>query len=249
MFYIIQENLFREEHYDNLIETLQKFKFDYEIVKFEQFEDHRVIRFNTDRKDVFCFGAVKMTHIANQYGWVPGSMMNENHDYEVYSKGFGLENMLNGDAKVINLKDPVPLDNYLFFARPCRDTKLFSGQVFTQESWKEMVEPLKTNEKVLVAPIKETQQEVRCWVIDGKVVTASRYKLGRRVSYQNYDDESFFTDFAQKMVDKYQIAKAFVLDVCLSNDELKIVEANCINCAGFYHANMHKLIEAIEYSF
>ena len=98
--------------------------------------------------------------------------------------------------------------------------------------------------------LKQIQQEVRCWVVGGKVVTASRYKLGSRIVYENYDNEIFYTNFAQKMVDKYQPAEAFVLDVCLTDDdELKIVEVNCINCAGFYHGNLNKMILALENHF
>ena len=256
MYYIIQENLFKEHHYQILIDTMGKFNFDYEIVKFRPFIHD--IEFKTIRKDVFCFGAVSMAAAAKKYGWKPGSMINENHDFDVYAEKFGLENMLNGDGHIINFTDPLPIDNYQFFARPTKDTKVFSGQVFSQDAWKDYTKICKETDtvnvitkgiKILISPLKHIQQEVRCWVVGGKVVTASRYKMGSRIIYANYDDESFFVDFAQKMVDKYQVAEAFVIDVCLSNDELKVVEVNNINSAGFYACNMEKLIEAIEYHF
>jgi hypothetical protein len=66
---------------------------------------------------------------------------------------------------------------------------------------------------------------------------------------ENYDDETRFTEFAQRMVDKFQVAEAFVLDVCEADDELKVVEVNCINCAGFYRADMYKLTMALEKHF
>ena len=185
-------------------------------------------------------------------------MMNKNHDYEVYGKAFGFENMLNGQGHVINFIDEIPIDNFLFFARPTRDTKVFSGQIFTQDSWKEYVAAVKANDsvrhisdetKILISPLRQIQQEVRCWVVGGKVITASRYKLNDRVIYQNYDNETFYTDFEQNMVDKFQPAEAFVLDVCLTDDGLKIVEVNCINCAGFYHGDLNKMILALENHF
>lgn len=259
MFYVIQENVFKETHYNLLIECLDKFKFDFEIVKFRPFCHD--IEHTTTRKDVWCFGSVSMSKAAKKYGWKPGSMYNKNHDFEIYAKHYG-EHMLNADGVVMTVNDPLPSNYEMFFARPTKDTKSFSGQVFMDYSWNEWVDEirkLKKRElsksmlnletKVLLAPLKEIQQEVRCWVVNGKVVSASRYKLGSRVLYQNYDDETFFTSFAQKMVDIYQPAKAFVLDICLSNDELKIVEINCINCSGFYHCDVQKLIEAIETGF
>lgn len=255
MFYVIQENVFRESHYDLLIEFLKKYNLEHEIIKFKPFIHE--IEHSTDRKDVWCWGSVSMARAAEKYGWKPGSMYNSNHDFEIYMLHYG-KNLLNWDGEIMNLTDPLPSGYELFFARPTKDTKSFTGQVFWDYSWNEWVAEsienktsnlLMAETRVLIAPLREIQQEVRCWVVDGKVISASRYKLGNRVSYQNYDDESFFVDFAQKMVDIYQPAKAFVIDVCLSNDELKIVEINCINCAGFYHVNMNKLMEAIETAF
>ena len=97
----------------------------------------------------------------------------------------------------------------------------------------------------LVSPTKDIQQEVRCWVVGGKVVTTSLYKMGSRVVYENYDHQTEYWDYAQSMVDKYQPAEAFVIDIALADDKLRIIEVNNINCAGFYHCNMNKLIEAL----
>jgi len=265
MFYVIQENVFREEHYDMLIDLIKRHKFEYDIVKYRPFlneivalpvendgEQQEDVIYKTDRKNVFCFGAVSMAKAATKYGWNPGSMMNKNHDYEVYGKAFGFENMLNGEGHVINFIDKIPIDNFLFFARPTRDTKVFSGQIFTQDSWKEYVAAVRhisDETKILISPLKQIQQEVRCWVIGGKIVTASSYKIGTRVVYTNYDDETFFTDFAQKMIDVYQPAEAFVIDIALANDKLSVIEINNINSAGFYDCNMVKLITALENHF
>ena len=51
------------------------------------------------------------------------------------------------------------------------------------------------------------------------------------------------------MVDIYQPAEAFVIDVCLVEDDWKIVEINCINAAGFYLCDIQKLITELEYYF
>jgi len=48
------------------------------------------------------------------------------------------------------------------------------------------------------------------------------------------------------MVKTYQLASSFVMDVCLTEYGWKIVECGCINCAVFYHADMQKLIYAID---
>ena len=97
--------------------------------------------------------------------------------------------------------------------------------------------------------ISQWLSEERLWAVGGKIVTASSYKIGSRVVYTNYDDESYFVDFAQKMIDIYQPAEAFVIDISLANDKLQVIEINNINAAGFYDCNMIKLITALENNF
>jgi ATP-grasp domain, R2K clade family 3 len=255
MYYIVQENLFREEGFHQLMEIFERHYIEHEVVKFIPFVHE--IDFKTTRKDVFVFGSVNMSHTCKKYDFVPGSMYNENHDVEVYGKYYGDE-MLNSDGHVMRFGDPLPFDNFLFFARPTKDTKAFTGQVFTQEAWKEYVQECIKNDalknlneetKVLIASLKHPQQEVRCWIVNGKVITISRYKLGNFVNTQNYDHEQGFIDYAQKIADIYCPAEAFVLDICLVDDQYKIVEINCFNCAGFYDGNMFKIIEALENHF
>jgi len=53
-------------------------------------------------------------------------------------------------------------------------------------------------------------------------------------------------DWAQSMVNIFSLADAFVIDICLTNSGWKIVEAGCINSAGFYHADLQKMLLAIE---
>ncbi len=78
----------------------------------------------------------------------------------------------------------------------------------------------------------------------------SQYKLGDQVIYDRVVDDDIL-EYAQQMADIYQPAKGFVLDVARTDDGLKIVEINCLNCAGFYHVNIQKLLYELntaEYS-
>ena len=117
MYYIIQENTFREANYNNLIDTLDRMELPYEIVKvlpsIEEFE------FNTDRKDIFCFGSVKMSRVAKKYNWFPGSLLNDNHNYTVYSEYYK-DNLLNYDSTIQRFGDEIKRTD-LFFARPVLD--------------------------------------------------------------------------------------------------------------------------------
>ena len=253
MYYVIQENTFREENYNVLVETLDRYELPYEIVKVRPFIED--FEYKTDRKDVFCFGSVKMSRLAKKYGWYPGSLLNKNHDYRVYSKYYK-ENLLNYDSKIQKFGDEV--NEELFFARPCEDNKTFTGKVFNKESWNEFkdnffksgqISSLTNDTEIQISSVKQLTKEFRFWIVDGKVVTGSLYRNGYWINRSEIVDDGAL-EFCQKMVDIYQLAEAFVMDICevLFDDkyEYKIIECGCINSAGFYKANMPKLIESIE---
>lgn len=260
MYYIIQENLFREFHFKTLIDHLERYNLEYEVIPFKPFTED--LEFKTTRTDIWPFGSTNLARIAKKYNWDPGSMYNENHDFEVYSKYYK-QNMLNSDGIICSLEESIPVlesgkVTYTFFARPTKDTKMFSGQLFTVDSWKDWIKDLTDSSvlnsaskesRVLLAPLKQTQQEIRCWIVDKKPVTMSQYKIGNRVVYQNQDNNEEAQIFATKMAKLFSPAEAYVLDICLYNDEYKIVEINTINCSGFYDGDMSKLIQAIENKF
>lgn len=253
--HFIQDDIFSDRHYHLLYELVKRFDLPHQIVKLIpkttqlQFEP-------IDTNKVMCWGSVKLAHISTQYGWSPGSFYNENHDYRIYSKHYQ-ENMLNYDSQILNFGDSFEQPGSLFFVRPCEDTKSFTGQVFMKHSWDDFVAfHLKNADKsriqkdtpIQVCKLKDIHREIRTWVVKGKIITASQYKIQERVVYQECT-EPYILDFAQAMVDIYQPAEAFVLDIAVTDDGLKVVEINCLNSAGFYEANLQKLLLSIEENF
>jgi ATP-grasp domain-containing protein len=89
-------------------------------------------------------------------------------------------------------------------------------------------------------------REWRIWVVEGKVITFSLYKEGTRVVYRpEIDDDALH--FAQNMVDiNPNYSQAYVIDICRTEEGLKLLETNCLNAAGFYAADLHKLAMAIN---
>ena len=51
------------------------------------------------------------------------------------------------------------------------------------------------------------------------------------------------------MVSLYELNEAFVMDLALTEHGYKIVECGCMNSAGFYRADMQKLLIALEEKF
>ncbi len=251
MLHFLQKNIFKDIHYDNLITTIQKFGYDYQIVEF--FPNSTELKYEPiESKNVFCWGSVKLARFANKYNWNPGSLFNENHDYRVYSQYYK-ENLLNWDSQVINFEDNFIEPGFVFHARPCEDSKSFTGQIFTKESWNEFVlkalnDPisrLKKETPVQISKVKEIYKEVRFFIINGKIITASQYKLGNSMIFEE-NNESYLHDYVTEMISIYQPAVAFVMDIALCKEGLKIVEINCINSSGFYEINLQKLVFEIH---
>jgi hypothetical protein len=251
MYYIVQENLFREEGHAKLINCLERFDIPYELVNVKPFLEE--IDFVTDRKDVFCFGSLKMARLSKQYGWNPGALITENHDYNVYSKYYK-ENLLNYDSRIFRFGDDFKWIHDQHFIRPVLDSKTFTGKVFNHSEWPEWRNKKLTNGEtttltedtlIQVATPKAITQEVRCWVVDGEIVTQSTYRRGSFLYYSEIVDQDAIW-FARNMVDIFQLAKCFVIDVGLTKNGWKIIECGSISCAGFYDADMQKIIMALE---
>lgn len=110
---------------------------------------------------------------------------------------------------------------------------------------------------IQIATPKKILKEFRFWVVGGQVITGSQYRLGNRTVYDPLVDRDAW-EFAQYAVKMFQLADAFVIDIAMIDVELesgwglgvdpryKIVEAGCINSAGFYRADLQKLVMALE---
>jgi hypothetical protein len=203
-------------------------------------------------------GATTMIGIAQERNWTPGAFYNENFNHEKWVDNLG-KDLLNYDSEVCRFADINPGYNP-FFVRPCEDRKVFSGQVIDKanfEVWKRHTDQasysgyttLTPDTMVAVSPLKAIHAEWRFFVVDGKIVTGSLYKRGDRVIHLPLLHREDAELFAEKMVEKWQPDRAFVMDVALTDDGHKVIEYNCLNSAGFYKANVAKIVTAIEEMF
>ncbi len=171
--------------------------------------------------------------------------------------------LLNGaDALFMTLQDVpdhFPDDEKDWFLRPVEDSKEEPGNV---KSTGEIIElankvlALKEHEipkgslrhdteMMFTKPVR-LLKEWRLWVVEDEVVTYSLYKEGTRVVCRREIDADAL-EFARLLVEtnpKY--APAYVIDICRTQDGLRMLETNCINAAGFYEADLEKLVSSIE---
>lgn len=257
MHWILQENLFREHEWANLVGALERLRLPYSVHKVVPFVGELVPPPEIAEPKVVCFGSYSLRHPARAAGWNPGVYDLGDADFEGQRAHWGAH-MLNAASVVVRFADarfPTPAP---CFVRPIRDSKVFAGQIVTDQAefyaWQHRVcalgedtgTSLTPDTLVQVAPIREIYTEVRCWVVGDDVVTASQYKLGSRVAYASVPRDSALVAYARARLAEWRPHRAFCLDVADTAEGPAIVEINTINAAGFYAADVQALVIALE---
>lgn len=250
MHWIIQDGMYREEGVLELLDTLERFEIRHDVVSTRGGVLSPDI---APEGPVMVCGTYSMARIAARMGWTPGSFHNANHDHRAWASAYG-EDLLNADAVTLRLADvDRPWDR--FFIRPCEDSKAFSGQVIAWDGFREWrdrgiersadTSVMGPNTLVLCAPVQAVYTEARFFVVDGSIAASTTYRVGRNV-VADPDVSPQAEAFARLMVVRWTPARAFVLDVALADSGWRVVEINCINCSGFYGANVPRIVAAIE---
>lgn len=121
---------------------------------------------------------------------------------------------------------------------------------FVKESVQNPKTPLMRRELLVQASKPQTIiKEARLWIIGGQIVAAVYYRFGKDVTFER-EVAPEGLEFAERMIALFEVAEAFVMDICLTYDGWKIVEINCINSAGFYpNLNVKSLVRALNLYF
>ena len=262
MFYVIQKNLYAEENFSELVRQLEVQELDFQIVNIIPFSHEIDPDVNVDGK-VFVFGATSIGKIAKTKNWFPG-YIDENINYHNLIDNYKGD-LFNHDCVIVrfgNLITSSKLPQWKhIFVRPVNDGKSFAGMTTTWldlYAWEQRLHAIgyegnsettiTADDYIVISEAKEIQSEYRFFVVNGKVITGSQYKLGDRVLYSNRVDKEIYR-YAQQMVNIWSPNKAFAIDVCRANDRFYVLEINSINSAGFYHCDMGKLIHNLEVVF
>lgn len=258
MFWVVQENIYNESGFGDLMRALDRFCVPHVVVKVVPFSYLESPRGKLEpevdpQNPVMVFEAYTMGRLARARGWIPGVWMNENFDQ---SRWGWAGHLLNCDAVIATVADAVPMYEP-FFVRPANDDKSFAGQLMDWDEfadWRgkimsqpesERIGTLCPDTRIVIARPKVILREYRFFVVDGEVVTGSLYKIGDTVR-SSPDVDPDIMRYARDRVDQWRPDRAFVLDVALTSDGPRVIEANCLNAAGFYACDVQKIVMAVE---
>ena len=212
-----------------------------------------------DANAVVMFGSYSLWRFAETNGLRPGVFKIRPFVHEAAWHPF----LLNGaDALFLTLRDvpqKLPNDGSDWFLRPVEDSKEEPGNV---KSTGEIIQlankvlaldeaeipngSLRHDTRLMFTKPVHILKEWRLWVVRGRIVTYSLYKEGARVVYRHEIDDDAL-DLAKRLLEANpEYSPAYVIDICRTDEGLKMLETNCINAAGFYEADLVKLASAID---
>ncbi|RMC33719.1 ATP-grasp domain-containing protein [Paracoccus alkanivorans] len=208
---------------------------------------------------VVLFGSYTLWRYAEAKGLEPGVFRIRPFVHETPWQPY----MLNGqNADFLRIREiyaKLPDNDRHWFIRPVADSKELAGSVKTAAEIRETARKvmsldsteipngsLRPDTLMMLTPPARIRKEWRVWIVKGEVVTYSLYKEGTRVAYRHEIDDDAH-EFARSLVrlnDSY--SPAYVMDICRTDDGLRLLETNCINAAGFYAADLVKLAATID---
>lgn len=212
-------------------------------------------------KNAICIGPYSMRHSAKEHGLYPGVFDIEHFDFVIQKQKWEKE-MLNFDSVITSFNQLNDLnENKDYFVRPIDDSKCFAGNVFNGASineWKSNVialdengdnhGALNGNTLLQFSSVKDITAEYRFWIVKGQVVAHSIYKKNGKV-FCCEQVKNNVVDYVKGVIEIWQPNEAFVIDIADTSEGLKIVEINTLNAAGFYHANIENIVDALEANF
>ncbi len=209
---------------------------------------------------VLCFGSAGLRAVAVVRGWHPGAPSVDTLDHGACVRAWG-DAMLNVDALVGTLDDLPALAAAVgsrdVFMRPARDDKAFDATRMAVDdvgAWVRglLDKGLAPGTGAIAATAKRVLAEWRTWVVEGRVVATSLYRRGGVALFDGSDAPFELLDFAGARAADLETAigpeapVAYVLDACLTEDGMRVVEVNGICGARLYGCDVGRLFGALD---
>lgn len=257
--WIIQDNLIAENDRNQFQQACDELDIEHhEVIVVPFSKELPEFPVDDDYENIYYGSTTFMNNLYEQLDAPTGLFYDhETFSMENYINQWG-EHMLNADARITTVYDWInygDLDGEQYFVRPDGDGKEFDGTVGNKtELWtmlKRMVEyegGVTNDTKILVGEPYNIHREWRNYIVNGKVVTSSRYRNNFRLAKSGTDIPEDMIKFVEDRCKEYQPHDVFAMDIAEVKDDGEmryfIIECGCMNSVGFYHADIKKYVEA-----
>lgn len=259
--WVIQNNLIAENDLNQLQEACKEVGADVEEILVIPFSEE-LPEFTYNRRNVYYGSTTFMNNLYKELNG-PRGLFYDDRKFRMtnYIQQWG-EHMLNYGCDVTELydiihnttwKDWVDSKDEKIFMRPDGDGKEFDGQVGTFDELQGMLKrtleydgPLSEESMILIGKAYNIHKEWRLYIVDGEIVTASRYRKDFKLSKDSLDIPEEMLTFAKERIKEYKPHDNFAMDICSTHDgTYYIIECGCLNSVGFYHADISKIVKAV----
>jgi len=256
MRWVIQKNLINVEDHDKIRDICLRHGYAHESIDVVPFSPD-LPDIGTDQPTVF-YGATNfINNIYLSRRWHPGTFFTENFTMRVSIEHYK-DHMLNYPCSFSTIKEFAashqPADK-LFFVRPVKDLKEFSGEVMEFNKvvkWERNMRylpgcgcdnnpNLTVDTEILISEPCGIAHEWRTFIVNGKVSSGSHYRSYMKLD-ANSDLPKRIVNFAEEMCRIWMPSPIFAMDIGESAGNLFIVECGCFNSAGFYKSDVEKII-------
>ena len=254
--WIIQKTLTGRETLQQLIGAVEQNNATSELIDVIPFDPYIHYTPKDDRHPIiygsstFMYGSYRHPYLKKGVFYDP-----ETFRMSIYLQHWG-DNMLNADAVVLTASRLHELDlppDHRVFVRPDDDSKSFSGMVCCYEEaldrflQLDMSNPyLHGESELFLSSVKEVDREWRCFIVKGRVVSASRYRIRGETRVDETDIPEAMIGFAEELCRVFAPHDIFVMDVALHNEMYKVVECNCFNSSGTYRHYWGRIVRAVQ---
>lgn len=198
------------------------------------------------------YGSTKLVRLAHELNWT-GVFYNSN--FSTVEWNAHRDDMLNTDAVIVPVSGieaclvGMPPDLQAFI-RPARDAKVFNGTVMRVDDVRKWAggshngTRVKPDTLVSLAPKKHIVMEWRWFIVGGRVIDGSIYRMrNQRLTLRETDKDEISA--VQQLADVWLPHETCVMDIARTDNGLKVIEFNAFNSSGFYNHDIPKIITAV----
>jgi hypothetical protein len=254
MKFLIQHNLINQNHLQIIKDSI--IDYPHEFIGLIPFTTEITSNEELIGIDFIPYGSTSLTNIAYDKGWkgLHFDLKYFNYEEAVKNRNDMLNNGLIWPLKEIIefLKTEKEKD---WFIRPSEDLKQFSGCIMSTLEIIEWLEDrmlcassgsyqLDPNTMIVLDKPKNISAEWRWFIVDRKIISGSVYRYNKQLFNKEELDIDVINE-AQEFADGWLPDPCCVMDLALIENDLKVIEFNCINSSGFYHHNIKNIFDVL----